>query len=676
MMMRRVEYIDRNTSIRLLFIQAKVMAAPAHHARNEVSFAMLRKPFHTIRQKLMALLLIVTILPIATSMFISYKATTESVTREAISNNNRLLSLGKTNTLNYMSNINQKSLAVYNAMNVPQSLYYILEHGMEDEVFPNDLTDVIRNRNLLKDHLYNIFQSVSEFHKVRLYVVKQNTTYLLWADDLKVGRHPEPLDIETTKAYIEPAHASHNYGLDLKSSPDDEPVFTLHRPIIRAPSDELLAELSIDVRLSVLASLNAQLYDSGKEAFYIADSEGKLVLSSPIGDKGTSIGVQEESGKTVDNKEKEPAGPGTALMDTILLSGADTGHFEWKQDGFDGIVFYDRIVTPFMDWYLIKQTPYQHLYGTANSIAKLNTVVGAAFLGIVVIATLIISIRFTKPLLRLIGYVNKIETGNLNVSIDIETNDEIGLLARRFRSMMGKINHLIMTEYRLEIASKTNELKALQAQVNPHFLYNALQSIGTVSLQNGDTKAYSLITSLGKLMRYQMNNMDDTVELRSELDYAAAYLELQKQRFDTTLEIELRIDEASRDIHVPKMILQPLLENFFKHGFQHSFEEPSRLLVSSSLLDEPRRLVLTVSDNGDGMDEDRLRELQHELSMAGLQAASHRKGEEGDSGIGLRNIMARLRLQSHPESTMTLSHAQPHGLSITIQIPLEGGHEA
>lgn len=625
------------------------------------------RPFHTIRQKLMALLLVVTILPIAISMFISYQATTDSVTRGAISSNSRLLSLGKTNTLNYMSNINQKSLAVYNAMNVPQSLYYILEHGMEDEVFPNDLTDVIRNRNLLKDHLYNIFQSVSEFHKVRLYVVKQNTTYLLWADDLKVGRHPEPVDIQATKAYIEPAHPSHNYGLNLKSSGDDEMVFTLHRPIIRAPSEELLAELSIDVRLSVLQDLNAQLYDAGKEAFYIADGKGKLVLSSPIGD--AAAGTAERSPLA------EGQGPGMELMDHILLSGQDTGHFEWKHDGFDGIVFYDRIKAPYMDWYLIKQTPYQHLYSTANSIAKLNTLVGAAFLAIVVIATLIISIRFTKPLLRLIGYVNKIETGNLNVSIDIETNDEIGLLAKRFRSMMSKISHLIMTEYRLEIASKTNELKALQAQVNPHFLYNALQSIGTVSLQNGDTKAYSLITSLGKLMRYQMNNMGDTVELRREIEYIKAYLELQKQRFDKDLAVELQIEEEALTIHVPKMILQPLLENFFKHGFQPSSDEPSRLLLASSVLEGPRRLVITVGDNGVGLSEERLQELQAGLSEAGQQAAGQRQAdsEDGDSGIGLRNILARLRLQSHPDASLKLSRAETHGLIVTIMIPLEGG---
>ncbi|WP_141500602.1 cache domain-containing sensor histidine kinase [Paenibacillus luteus] len=613
------------------------------------------KPFNTIRKKLMLLLLAATILPIATSMVISYNATTKSITEEAIAKNNRLLSLGKTNIMNYMNNINQKSLAVYNAMNVPRSLYYILEHSMEDEVFPNDITDVIRNRNLLKDHLYNIYQSVSEFHKVRLYVVNQNATYLLWNDDIKVGQNVNAVPMTAKKANIEPTHKSHNYGLvDLKSSASEEMVFTLHRPIFRAPSEELLAELSIDVKLQVLEDLNRQLYDSGPENFYIMDAEGHIVLSSTPDEIGTAV---------------QPS-----WLSMVLDSGSDNGHFDWEAEAFDGMIFYDRIKTPYMDWYLVKQTPYKHLFSAADRIARINTAVGVAFLAVVVLATLFISIRFTKPLLRLIGYVNKIETGNLNVSIDIHSNDEIGLLARRFRSMMQTINNLILTEYRLEIANKTNELKALQAQVNPHFLYNALQSIGTVSLQHGDTKAYSLITSLGKMMRYQMNAMDAMVELSRELDYVQAYLDLQKQRFDTALHVQLRIEEQTRQVLVPKMILQPLLENFFKHGFAQSSKEPSELIMISRLDVANHRLTITVEDNGSGVSEERLQEVLLRLERL-PQHAPEQHSDQEESGIGLLNLLSRLRLHVNESAAMELRHVQPHGFSVTIHIPLTKENE-
>jgi two-component system sensor histidine kinase YesM len=603
---------------------------------------------NTIRNKLMLLLLVATILPIATSMVISYSATKRSISEEAYEKNARLLSLARTNLLNYMHNINQKSLAVYNSINVPRSLYYILEHNMENEVFPNGLTDLISNRNLLKDHLLNIYQSVSEFHQVRLHVVKINTTYLLQSDDvIKAGVPTGALPATLKKTMLEPTHLNHSYGLDFKTYNKEELVFTLHRPIFRAPSEELLAELSIDIRLNVLADLNRQLYDEDQETFYIVDANGSTILSS----KESAVGTRLDE----------------SWLDKMRGTELENGYIHWEDNNFSGIIFYDRVQTPYMDWYLIKQTPYKHLYKTAEGITRINTWVGAIFLAIAVIATLFISFRFTKPLLSLIGYVNQIERGNLHVDIDIKSNDEIGLLSRRFRSMMQTINNLILKEYRLELANKTNQLKALQAQVNPHFLYNALQSIGTVALQHKDQQLYSLVTSLGKMMRYNMNTGESIVALSQEFNYVQAYLDLQKQRFDTSLEIEFRMQPEAQSILVPKMILQPLVENFFKHGFRHRSDCPARLTISCSI--EENHLNIRVTDNGEGMTEERLnivnQQLRAENGILGGQ----------ESGIGLLNVLSRLQLHFHESAAITLSNLSPEGLCVDVYIPLTNGAE-
>ncbi|WP_373229884.1 sensor histidine kinase [Cohnella sp.] len=598
---------------------------------------------NTIRNKLMLLLLIATILPIATSMVISYNSTKRSISEEAYEKNTRLLSLAKTNMLNYMHNINQKSLAVYNSINVPRSLYYILEHNMENEVFPSGLSDVIRNRNLLKDHLLNIYQSVSEFHQVRLHVVKQNTTYLLKSDDdIKVGTPENPHHVTLKKTFIEPSHMSHSYGLAFKTYKKDEFVITLHRPIFRAPSEDLLAVLSIDVKLNVLDDLNGQVYDSGQETFYIFDANGKTIISSEKDTIGENISAK--------------------WFNQIRDAKQVNGYINWEDEAFSGMVFYDRLETPFMDWYLVKLTPYTHLYKTAEGITRINTWVGAIFLSIAVLATLFISLRFTKPLLSLIGYVNQIERGNLNVDIDIRSNDEIGLLSRRFRSMMQTINNLILKEYRLKLANKTNQLKALQAQVNPHFLYNALQSIGTVALQHKDQQIYSLVTSLGKMMRYNMNTSDTIVELEKELNYVQAYLDLQKQRFDTSLEVNFRLEPEVSAILVPKMILQPLVENFFKHGFRQRSDEPARLLISCTL--ENQLLKIKVEDNGQGMTDKQLEAVNKSLRVG------EETGLGQDSGIGLLNVLSRLQLHFHESASITLSNLSPEGLSVDLHIPL------
>lgn len=599
---------------------------------------------NTIRNKLMLLLLIAMILPVATSMIISYSSTKKSISEEAYENNTLLLSLAQTNLMNYIQNINQKSLAVYNSINVPRSLYYILEHSMEDEVIPNSISDVINNRNLLKDHLLSIYQSVSEFQQVRLYVVSRQTNYVLISDDnIKQGTSAMDITEASKRAYIEPSHPIHSYGLSFKQSHPDEQVFTLHRPIFRAPSEQLLAILSIDVKLNVLTELTRQLYDPGGENFYIVDSNGQPIISSP----------EQKEGQIVPAK----------WLEKIRQNDVNSGYMSWEDDSFKGMVFYNRVTSPIMDWYLIKLTPYKKLYTTADRIAQINTWVGVLFLAVAAIATLYISYRFTKPLLSLIGYVNQIERGNLDVDIEIGSHDEIGLLSRRFKSMMQTINNLILKEYRLEIANKTNQLKALQAQINPHFINNALQSIGTVALQHKDQQVYSLITSLGKMMRYNMNTGETIVELAKEISYIQAYLDLQKQRFDTSLELVIDIDPHTRTILVPKMILQPIVENFFAHGFVPLHDRPAQLCITTMLKES--YLIISIQDNGEGMTEEHLVSINQRLQKEDVTQLGQ------DNGIGLRNVLARLQLQFHESASITLAPADPKGLLVQLLIPLE-----
>jgi two-component system sensor histidine kinase YesM len=236
---------------------------------------------------------------------------------------------------------------------------------------------------------------------------------------------------------------------------------------------------------------------------------------------------------------------------------------------------------------------------------------------------------------------------------------------------MQRINQLIIREYRLELASKTNQLKALQAQVNPHFMNNALQSIGTLALQNGDRKVYSLISSLGKMMRYHMRADSTSVPLSAELDYVRSYLALQRQRFDENLHYHIEADERAGAVRVPKMILQPLVENVFKHGIQPALG-PGEIDISCRMA-EPSLLEIRVADNGAGMEEEERIRLQAVLDRTA--SALEPDGEEGGR-IGLINILSRLRLYFNDQVQMKLENRTPRGLRVTITIPLSEEEEA
>ncbi|MGV2805292.1 histidine kinase, partial [Clostridium perfringens] len=211
----------------------------------------------------------------------------------------------------------------------------------------------------------------------------------------------------------------------------------------------------------------------------------------------------------------------------------------------------------------------------------------------------------------LVGLMSQVKSGRMTVDISSSRKDEIGTLHRRFGSMMDTINNLILQEYKLKLANRTNQLRALQAQVNPHFMNNALQTIGTLALEHGMKRIYSLISALARMMRYSMYNTDKPVTLATELDHIKDYVELQKERFENQFDYRYDVDESTLQVLIPKMLVQPLIENFFKHGMNPLAENNYIALKSKRL--SASIVQITVEDNGNGMQDEPFQTLQEHL---------------------------------------------------------------
>jgi two-component system sensor histidine kinase YesM len=293
-----------------------------------------------------------------------------------------------------------------------------------------------------------------------------------------------------------------------------------------------------------------------------------------------------------------------------------------------------------------------------------NTVVLTVSGIIVAIVAVLISFWITSPIRKLTEYVNRIQSGELDIDIRLNRTDEIGALARRFRVMMETINNLVLREYRLEIANKTNELKALQAQVQPHFLYNALQMIGTSALQSGAPGVYQLVMLLGKLMRYSMSGSNKPVALAQEIEHTKAYLELQQQRFGDKLQYEINMAPETGILPVPRMILQPLAENVFKHAFDPA-GGVMRVTVQATRNDE--QLLISVENDGPPIPQERLEELRELI---------HEQSERSDQEhIGLSNVLSRLRLNCGEQASMMLEGGTNGGLRVTLLVPIQQDSE-
>lgn len=599
---------------------------------------------NSLRSKLILFLLASIILPISISILITYIYTKESVKSYYIRENSNLIHQGALNIQNYMNRINEATLLVYNDLSDPNSLYQLIQDGTHT---------YLEEREMYRN-LQFIANSVKEIAQIYLYTGAEDMSYRYAYQLLRnaPGQTHEPFPDSAGDVRIEAAHASHEYGIAKPKFPYhiEQEVITFHRKITEAPSGRQLGVISLDIRTDIFREISEVLYTPGSEELYILDDSGGVIFASES--------AAAESGEAY------------AWLGDILAQEAEKGHFHHEDARFSGIHFYEKLTTPWMNWILVKRIPYDMLYKDARKVTLINSLVASLFLIIAVDATLYISFRFTHPIKQLIRYISKIESGRLDAEIGIRRSDEIGILAQRFHQLMQQLNQLIMREYRLELANKTNQLKALQAQVNPHFMNNALQSIGTLALQHGDRKIYGLISSLGKMMRYHMRTDDPIVPLSAELDYVRSYLALQRQRFDENLQFEIVADEPARAVQVPKMILQPIVENVFKHGFQ-SAEGPWEILVECRMK-AASRLEIRIGDNGRGIEDEERQRLQIMLD----RAINPLEPDGGSGGrIGLVNVLSRLRLYFGEQACMKLEPRAPSGLDVLLSIPLTEGGE-
>ncbi|MBY0120162.1 sensor histidine kinase [Paenibacillus xylanexedens] len=602
--------------------------------------------YYSIRTKLIAFMLIATTLPLLASISMTFIQTKTALREQAVEENKRLIYQASTNLNNYVDNVARASLAVYNDPNFLRNLAKI----------PGDYRAVAEVYTTLQ----TIRAAVPDVFQLYLHSFAANQSTLI--------TNPFPKREERKQAYsgslhgktggdspdiwVESAHMSHTYGFKA-ASPDDpaRTVITLHRVIKDIPSTERLGVLAIDLNMNTIAAICGRLYDPAKEQIYVVDGQNQIIYQGRSEVNHTDA-LREETASEL-NIARSSAGTAQNVA----------GHFEQDRSMY----VYQQLGSTYADWTIVKQIPNETLYARATTLTWNNAMIAIAALVLVIIATLFISIRITGPLKQLMRYMNQIQAGRLHVDIHLSSRDEFGVLARHFRDMMDTVNNLILREYRLEIANKTNQLKALQAQIHPHFLYNTLQSIGTLALQQQGQRAYILLSSLSKMLRYSMRDQT-CVTLREEAEHARLYLELQQERFGERLEVDLDFAEDTLSVEMPRMTLQPLIENYFKHGADI---QPGKGHISlSSRRINDHWIEIELNNNGPSIPEDKLLEIRGWLHQSHTTTGLSTQESDESESIGLRNVIRRLQLNSHPghSARLEINNREPNGVKITVKL--------
>ncbi|MBT2286163.1 sensor histidine kinase [Paenibacillus polymyxa] len=602
--------------------------------------------YYSIRTKLIAFMLIATTLPLIASISMTFIQTKTALREQAVEENKRLIYQASTNLNNYVDNVARASLAVYNDPNFLRNLAKI----------PGDYRAVAEVYTTLQ----TIRAAVPDVFQLYLHSFAANQSTLI--------TNPFPKREERKQAYsgslhgktggdspdiwVESAHMSHTYGFKA-ASPDDSArtVITLHRVIKDIPSTERLGVLAIDLNMNTIAAICGRLYDPAKEQIYVVDGQNQIIYQGHSEVNHTDA-LREETASEL-NIARSSAGTAQNVA----------GHFEQDRSMY----VYQQLGSTYANWTIVKQIPNETLYARATTLTWNNAMIAIAALVLVIVATLFISIRITGPLKQLMRYMNQIQAGRLHVDIHLSSRDEFGVLARHFRDMMDTVNNLILREYRLEIANKTNQLKALQAQIHPHFLYNTLQSIGTLALQQQGQRAYTLLSSLSKMLRYSMRDQT-CVTLREEAEHARLYLELQQERFGDRLEVDLDFAEDTLSVEMPRMTLQPLIENYFKHGAD-IHPGKGHISLSSRRIND-HWIEIELNNNGPSIPEDKLLEIRGWLHQSHTTTGLSTQESDESESIGLRNVIRRLQLNSHPghSAKLEISNREPNGVKIRVKL--------
>lgn len=598
--------------------------------------------WNNIRTKLILFLLLPTLICIMATMFISYSYTTQSLRTRAVDENKNLLYQGSKNLSSLIQEINRLSLSVY----ADSDFYRLLEAGYDDLssdiAIYNSLSYISTSQpNISQVYLFGVKDSKAT-------LITDNTTPKRWLGN---APYEESKLTGSSPVAVQSTHISNAYGINtplVQFVP--EPVFTIHRRIERIPSSEALGYLSIDVRLTALSDIVDQLYEQNQENIYLVDSGGTLVYSQD----------EDALGKPLN----------AAWYNKQIAANTDVqGYFE---EG--GSVFiYQKIQSTGLNWTLVKQIPVSYLFREAKEAAVINILLLFLLMSMIIALTIFISFRITAPIKQLTRYMNQVQTGNLEIDIRPAGKDEIGVLTEHFRSMMDTINNLILREYRLELSNKTNELRALQSQINPHFLNNTLQIIGTLALEMKVPQIYALLSALAKMMRYSMYNDEKIVTIQDELDHVKAYIELQKERFENKFSFRYDMEASLLNALMPKMILQPIVENYFKHGFNLSRTDGFVEITAARL--ESGRMEILIQNNGNSISIAGLEKLRQELAHPGpLDVAALKKSDSRldapGAGIGLGNVLARLRLVCGDDAMLTVDNLPAGGVMVRLEIEI------
>lgn len=419
----------------------------------------------------------------------------------------------------------------------------------------------------------------------------------------------------------------------------DFPTISIAVPIEDRASSRILGVVVVDVLASNLRRIDESgLAFEGKT--YILDEKNQVMYEEgDVDDKKTRAISAAFADKNLNRK--------SIMSEDIVING--------EKHLFTSMKLINN------DWKTVGLISHKEIFARTAELKRAIIWAMIMFAIIAIVLAIVGARSISRPIKKVRTTMKQVEKGDFSVRAEVESEDEIGELAQGFNHMLVKIHNLMEQEIESQGKLRFAELKALQSQINPHFLYNTLDSINWMARMNRVDKVSEMIDSLTIFFRISLSKGKSYISVREELTHVEKYIAIQKMRYERILESRIEVPEKFFEYDIVKMTLQPLVENALYHGIKEK-DKPG--LVCITAVEQGEDIEFCVSDMGLGMTEERLQEIQRMMDE-GIEC--------NPDAYGIINVQKRLRMYFGEKYGLRFESQQGRGTQVYVLIPKRKG---
>lgn len=413
-----------------------------------------------------------------------------------------------------------------------------------------------------------------------------------------------------------------------------EPVLTLGKRIVNINTGVPLGYVILNIRESDVSAVYKDIGSIKEGSYLIANSSGLIVSSQNEADVLMQV--------------SEPA-----LRNWVVEGNAKTDI--QITDGGKMLLISTDISN--LDWRLISMMPYNLLTEDTSKITRLILLIGFICFIIALYSARLLSNVISKPIVHLSRHMKRVKEGNLDQQIEVTSGDEIGLLASGFNTMMGRVKELLVNISAEQKKKREYELALMQAQIKPHFLYNTLDVIYTLSEMDRTRDVQRTTKALADFYRVALSQGKDQIRLEDEIRSVSDYLSIQRIRYSDVFNYEMDIAPDIMACTIPKLTIQPLVENAIYHGLKNKASFGQLTITARR---EEQKIFIVVRDDGAGITEDRLLAIKRSMNDSQQQV-----------GYGLSSVHERIKLYFGELYGLQIESESGQGTVVTIELPYQ-----